>query len=119
MHAIINAVPGIEVFNCLNRQTTGQDVSNSGLKDYLLQMEYTTRKEAPTSAMLYGHGYRRESGRERGEGRSGSVSRETRCYSCERHGHLARDYPTPRQRVCYICYKPGHEARDCQSRKQE
>ena len=33
MHAVIDAVPGIEVFNCLNRQSTGQDVSYSGLKD--------------------------------------------------------------------------------------
>ena len=47
-------MPGIEVFNCLNRQTTGQDVSYSGLKDYLLKVESTTRKEAPTSAMAEG-----------------------------------------------------------------
>ena len=26
MNVVIETVPGIEVFNCLNRQTTGQDV---------------------------------------------------------------------------------------------
>ena len=52
-------------------------------------------------------------------GRSGTVSGETRCYSCDRNGHLARNCPTPGQRVCYVCYQPGHEARDCKNRKRE
>ena len=39
IHAATDAVPGIEVFNCLNRQTAGSEVSYSGLKDYLLQVE--------------------------------------------------------------------------------
>ena len=46
MHAVIDAVRGIEVFNYSNRQTTGQDVSYSVLKDYLLQEESSTRREA-------------------------------------------------------------------------
>ena len=67
MNAVIETVPGIEVFNCLNRQTTGQDVPYSGLKDYLLQVESTTRRETPKTAMFSRRGYRNESGRGRVE----------------------------------------------------
>ena len=39
MHAVNESVPGVEVFNCLSKQTTGRDVSYIGLKDYILQVE--------------------------------------------------------------------------------
>ena len=121
INAVIESVPGIEVFNCLNRQTTGQDVSYSGLKDYLLQVESTTRREAPKTAMFSRRGYRSESGRGRGEmreaNRGDSASGDIRCYSCGRYCHLARNCPTPGQRVCYVCHKPGHEAKDCKAER--
>ena len=67
MHAMREVVPGIEVFNCLNRQTIGQDVSYSGLKDYLLQVESTTKQQIPVTAMYSRRGYRTDSGRCRGD----------------------------------------------------
>ena len=123
MHAVIDAVHGIEVFNYSNRQTTGQDVSYSVLKDYLLQEESSTRREAPKADKYVRRGCCGDSGQGRGgmreAGRSDTVSGETRCYSCGRNGHLARNCSTPGQRVCYVCYQPGHEARDCPNRKRE
>ena len=34
MHAVVESVPGVEVFNCLSRQTAGKNVTYEGLKDY-------------------------------------------------------------------------------------
>ena len=53
IYVVIDAVPDIEVFHCLDRQTTGQYVSYSGLKDYLLQVESTARsRETAKTARL-------------------------------------------------------------------
>ena len=82
MHAVIDAVRGIEVFNYSNRQTTGQDVSYSVLKDYLLQEESSTRREAPKVDKYVRRGCCGDSGQGRGgmreAGTSDTVSGETR-----------------------------------------
>ena len=57
MHAVVESVPGVEVYNCLNRQTTGKDATYEGRKDYLLQVEAATTptssfKETVNTAML-------------------------------------------------------------------
>ena len=35
MHAIVESVPGVEVFNCLSQQTTGKDVMYCDVHDKL------------------------------------------------------------------------------------
>ena len=108
MHTVIDVVRGIEGFNYSSRQTTGQDVSYSVLKDYLLQEESSTRREAPIADKYVRRGCCGNSDQGRGgmreAGRSDTVSGETRCYSCSRDGHLAQNCPTPGHRMCYVCY---------------
>ena len=117
MHAVVESVPGVEVFNCLSRQTTGKDVTYEGLKDYLLQVESsimpTAQREATKTAMLARGPFRAGSSRGRGQARGASRLNKTRCYSCGLFGHMSPDCPSPGSTVCYTCKMPGHVAKNC------
>ena len=99
MHAVVESVLGVEVFNCLSRQTTGKDVTYEGLKDYLLQVESATTptsfKEISNTAMLARGPFRAGSSRGRDRARGASKLNKTRCFTSGLFGQLSPNCPSP------------------------
>ena len=115
MPAVVESVQGIEVFNCLSRQTTGKDATYEGLKDYLLQIESATTapNETASTAMMAQGAFRAQNSRGRGQARGARRLNKMRCYTCGLFGYMSADCPSPGETVCYTCLRPGHVAKDC------